>query len=120
MLLGPDNPLRAGLARLVAHPYFENGILLLILASSVALALEKPGLDPQGDLKQALHVLDIVFVCLFALEAAAKIAVQGFALNGPGSYLRSAWNVLDFVIVLIGENGCIRSGVNSIRNFTGR
>lgn len=51
---------------------------------------------------QALQVLDHVFVVLFALEAAAKVLVQGFVANGRGSYLRSAWSALDFGVVLIG------------------
>lgn len=32
-----------------------------------------------------------------------QVVVCGFVLNGPGSYLRSPWNVLDFAIILIGE-----------------
>ena len=34
----------------------------------------------------------------------AQIAVDGFAFNGPGSYLRNPWNVLDFAIVVIGKS----------------
>jgi hypothetical protein len=32
-----------------------------------------------------------------------QVLVHGFALNGPSSYLRNPWNVLDFAIVVIGE-----------------
>jgi hypothetical protein len=28
-----------------------------------------------------------------------KVVVYGFALNGPDSYMRSSWNVMDFIIV---------------------
>lgn len=31
-----------------------------------------------------------------------KIIVCGFAFNGPGSYIRSYWNMLDLFVVVIG------------------
>lgn len=100
---GPSNPLRIAAARLVAHRHFDNAVLVLILLSSVALALDAPGLDPGGCLKVALHGADIAFTVLFAAEAAAKAAAAGLVANGPGSYLRNPWNVLDFAVVLIGR-----------------
>jgi hypothetical protein len=33
-----------------------------------------------------------------------QITVYGFVLNGPGSYLRNPWNVLDFGIAVIGKS----------------
>lgn len=103
MVFGPDNLLRHWLADLVTHRHFDHIILVLILLSSLCLALESPGLDPTGTFKQALDFIDIVFVGLFAAEAVLKILVCGLVFNGPGSYLRNYWNVLDFVIVVIGE-----------------
>jgi Ion transport protein len=45
--------------------------------------------------------LDITFVIIFAVEAAMKIMVYGLLLDKT-AYLRSAWNVLDFVTVVVG------------------
>jgi Ion transport protein len=45
--------------------------------------------------------LEFVFLVIFSLEAVVKIIAYGFALH-PGAYLRSGWNFLDFVIVVIG------------------
>ena len=36
----------------------------------------------------------------FTLECAINIIVHGFLFNGPTSYLRDSWNVLDFIIVI--------------------
>ena len=37
---------------------------------------------------------------MFTLEFIIKVIVLGFFFNGPDSYLRDSWNVLDFIIVL--------------------
>jgi hypothetical protein len=37
-----------------------------------------------------------------ATQAVLKIVTVGFALNGPHSYIRSAWNVLDLFVVVVG------------------
>jgi hypothetical protein len=105
-LFGPASRPRAAAARLTAHPRFEAAVLLFILLSSIALALDSPGLDPDGALHAALRAADVAFVVLFASEAALKVLARGFAFNGPSSYLRSPWNALDFVIVLGG--GCLQ------------
>lgn len=45
--------------------------------------------------------IEYVFVVIFTLEAILKIIAYGFVLHS-GAYLRNGWNVLDFVIVVIG------------------
>lgn len=97
-----NNPLRLRLAALVGHRDFEYAIIALICLSSITLALDSPTLDPESTMKKILNVLDTIFVVLFALEAMAKICVYGFLLNGKSSYLRNPWNILDFIIVVVG------------------
>ena len=43
----------------------------------------------------------------FCLEALLKIISYGFLANGPDSYLKEPWNILDFVIVLSALTGII-------------
>lgn len=45
--------------------------------------------------------VEYVFIVIFTLESALKIVAQGFLFH-PGAYLRSAWNFLDFTIVIVG------------------
>ena len=47
-----------------------------------------------------LNVLNLIFTTIFCLEAILKIVTFGFLLNGGESYIRDAWNILDFIIVL--------------------
>jgi hypothetical protein len=35
------------------------------------------------------------------MEMIIKVIVLGFAANGPKSYIRGGWNILDFIIVII-------------------
>merc|ERR1719469_82622 len=38
---------------------------------------------------------------IFVLEMVLKIIAQGYICNGPDSYMRDPWSVLDFFIILI-------------------
>lgn len=45
--------------------------------------------------------VEYVFLVIFTLEAVMKIIAYGFLFH-PGAYLRNGWNILDFLIVVIG------------------
>ena len=45
--------------------------------------------------------LEWPFLVIFTGEAIIKIIAYGFVMH-PGAYLRNGWNILDFVIVLVG------------------
>ncbi|KAJ9470512.1 Muscle calcium channel subunit alpha-1 [Diplonema papillatum] len=91
----PNNRLRVVVSAVVTHPYFENCVLALILASSVLLAI-----DPRGSDEGALGTLNALFTWLFVAELALKVFAFGFVF-GEGAYLRDNWNVLDAVVVCI-------------------
>lgn len=99
-VLGPDNSVRRGCAAVVHNPGFDRFILLLISVSSLALALDSPLRDPESTLAKYLKGVEQVMTALFFIEMALKICAHGFVLM-PKAYLRSAWNVLDFVVVVI-------------------
>ena len=48
-----------------------------------------------------LFYIDIVVTALFTIELILKVIVLGFLMNGTESYIRNAWNQMDFVIVAI-------------------
>lgn len=85
----------------VKKPAFDYFILTLIIISSVLLALDNPLNDPDGILTMFLFYSDIFFTLIFAIEALMKIVAFGFVANGKNSYLRNAWNAIDFGIVLL-------------------
>lgn len=83
------------------HEIFNLFIILLILATTVLSALDSPLYDPKSDKMQVFEKINYVVTFLFTLEAVLKIITLGFVNNGPHSYIRSPWNVLDFIIVLL-------------------
>ena len=90
------NKFRIICAKIVGHPYFDNFILFLILFSTILLTLETP-LDPPlghpaGKNAFVLNKIDVVVTILFTWELVIKVIVYGFAINGPDSYIRNAWN----------------------------
>ena len=72
-LLAGTNPARLLLVRVTTSPWFESFVLLLILASSVVLALDRPGLEPQSRLAQAIRVCNVIFAYAFLAEAVLKV-----------------------------------------------
>ena len=75
--------------------------IVVILVSSICLAMDSPRLDPDSSLSHILKKLDLLWTAIFAVECTLKIIALGFVCNGPRSYLRDAWNILDFCIVLV-------------------
>lgn len=74
--------------KLLDSPYFEKVILVLIFASSIALALDMPSLDPTGSFKKALEALDCIFAVLFLIEAIIKVCVLQLQTAPPVSAQR--------------------------------
>jgi Ion transport protein len=89
--------------------WFENFVLLIILANSVVLGLEDMSLSavnpvtlaPDPDLSWRNWIGDYTepyFTAAFTIEMSVKVVGMGFILE-PHSYLRDGWNWLDFTVV---------------------
>lgn len=86
------------LAQATMNVVFEALMLLFIVFSSVTVALAPVDLQA-GTLMDVLDRFDVTFTIIFGVEAAMRIIVLGLVFNGRHSYLRSGWNVLDFLVV---------------------
>ena len=100
LLFSNQNALRQWLTRVVNSKIFEVVIITFIVISTLTLAFESPLDDPQGTKMKVLVKIDLVMTFIFTSEAVLKIIAYGFMFNGKESYMRSAWNVLDFIIVV--------------------
>ncbi|GBM69807.1 Voltage-dependent calcium channel type D subunit alpha-1 [Araneus ventricosus] len=81
---------------------FEYLILLTIFCNCVALAIYTPHACMDSNrLNHYLEKTEYLFLVIFMIECIMKIIAYGFLFH-PGAYLRSGWNFLDFVIVIIG------------------
>ena len=100
-LLGTKNCFRNLCAKIVNYRHFDNFIIVMILFSTLLLTVESPLDDPKGSKADFLFYTDIFVTTIFTFECFSKIIVFGFLFNGKDSYLRLAWNILDFIIVLV-------------------
>ncbi|XP_029005034.1 voltage-dependent R-type calcium channel subunit alpha-1E isoform X3 [Betta splendens] len=94
----PGNPVRRACHYIVNLRYFEMCILLVIAASSIALAAEDP-VATSSDWNKVLRYFDYVFTGVFTFEMIIKMIDQGLILH-DGSYFRDLWNILDFIVVM--------------------
>ena len=92
---------RVVLYRIVRSSLFENFILLMIIISSMKLALDTYFISDSADSAQivASNAIDYVFNVIFICECLTKVLSFGFVVD-EGSYLRENWNVMDFFIVM--------------------
>ena len=95
-----ENMLRKTCSRVANSKIFEIAIISLIVISTLNLAFESPLDDPNGSKLKVLAMIDVGMTVIFTFEAMLKIIAFGFVLNGKNSYMKSGWNVLDFIIVL--------------------
>ncbi|ESO08974.1 hypothetical protein HELRODRAFT_109965 [Helobdella robusta] len=93
---------------LVENNYFETFIILMILASSLALAIEDKNIDTKPLLKHVLKVMDSVFTVIFVFEMIVKMAAYGLK-----KYFTDAWCWLDFIIVAISLVGWFAEGAGA-------
>uniref|UniRef100_A0A8C5ZCP2 Voltage-dependent L-type calcium channel subunit alpha n=1 Tax=Marmota marmota marmota TaxID=9994 RepID=A0A8C5ZCP2_MARMA len=113
-----QNPLRKACISIVEWKPFETIILLTIFANCVALAVYLPmPEDDNNTLNLGLEKLEYFFLIVFSIEAAMKIIAYGFLFH-QDAYLRSGWNVLDFIIVFLGVFTVILEQVNIIQSNT--
>jgi hypothetical protein len=92
------NKVRIILMQFVEWLWFDRFITFLILASTTALAARDYS-DNTSDYNRVLDQFSIVLAAIFGIECLLKIAAHGFVM-GENTYLRSGWNVMDFLIVL--------------------
>ncbi|VDN55695.1 unnamed protein product [Dracunculus medinensis] len=97
-----SNPLRKACISIVEWRPFEWLILFMICANCIALAVYQPYPAQDSDTKNTiLEQIEYLFIIVFTIECILKVIALGFLFH-PGAYLRNAWNILDFIIVVIG------------------
>eukprot|EP00055_Hartaetosiga_balthica_P010685 m.46411 g.46411 ORF g.46411 m.46411 type:complete len:1783 (-) comp7266_c0_seq1:384-5732(-) len=115
------SPIRRGCRKIVEHKLFEVIIITVILLNCISLAASDPTADPSNPSKfsTAQDIAEYVFLGIFTVEMILKVIVFGFLFCGPPSYLRNKWNILDFVIVVVGLLGIViestGSGVTDVK-----
>ena len=105
-----DHPLRVACMRISENPWFDNVILLFIMANAIVLCQMEPlkmegrgctGVPPSSPGGNAvIENTEALFTTVFTLECLVKVIAMGFVLDDT-SYLKDGWNVMDFIVVFV-------------------
>jgi Ca2+-binding EF-hand superfamily protein len=95
-----DSTFRVLCARTALSPRTDQVIMAVILVSCVTMALDHPDLEPNSTLAKVLLKCDVLFTLFFTAETAMKVIAFTFSA-GSNAYMRSSWNQLDLMIVVI-------------------
>ncbi|KAK2851748.1 hypothetical protein Q5P01_008024 [Channa striata] len=109
-----SNPIRMAALALVEWKYpflglslkmlvpFDIFILISIFANCVAMGVTKPYPDDDSNAtNHQLEQVEYIFLVIFTVETFTKILAYGLVMH-PSAYIRSGWNLLDFIIVIVG------------------
>jgi hypothetical protein len=77
-LFAPENRFRLWCHGFVTHTYFDMGVVVLIVLSTVLLALQNPHRPFEGTFAKVLDISDLVFTCLFMSESLLKASTALF------------------------------------------
>uniref|UniRef100_A0A3P8Y4D5 Voltage-dependent L-type calcium channel subunit alpha n=1 Tax=Esox lucius TaxID=8010 RepID=A0A3P8Y4D5_ESOLU len=96
------NPIRRACISIVEWKPFEIIILMTIFANCVALAVYIPFPEDDSNATNSnLERVEYLFLIIFTVEAFLKVIAYGLLFH-PNAYLRNGWNLLDFIIVVVG------------------
>nr|XP_049466000.1 muscle calcium channel subunit alpha-1-like isoform X7 [Anopheles coluzzii] len=98
-ILSKTNRFRIFCHWLCNHSTFGNIILVCIMFSSAMLAAEDP-LNANSERNQILNYFDYFFTSVFTIELLLKLVSYGFLFH-DGAFCRSAFNLLDLLVVCV-------------------
>jgi hypothetical protein len=119
-ILGPNNGFRKVVASVVRTQWFDNFILLLIVVTSIFLALDGPTVteeDHKVNPWKTIKLLDKIFLGVFTGEILVKFITYGIFTESKYAYFKDSWNILDFSVVVIAWLPYMVDGVVSVNSL---
>uniref|UniRef100_UPI003AAD9E8E voltage-dependent T-type calcium channel subunit alpha-1G n=1 Tax=Centroberyx gerrardi TaxID=166262 RepID=UPI003AAD9E8E len=99
-LFPPESRFRIICNKIITHKMFDHVVLVIIFLNCITIAMERPRIDPGSAERIFLTLSNYIFTAIFVTEMTVKIVALGWCF-GDKSYLRSSWNILDGMLVLI-------------------
>ncbi|XP_078257299.1 voltage-dependent T-type calcium channel subunit alpha-1G isoform X3 [Rhinoraja longicauda] len=99
-LFPPQSKIRHVCSRIISHKMFDHIVLVIIFLNCIAIAMERPKIDPKSAERIFMTLSNYIFTVIFLIEMAVKLVAMGLCF-GQKTYLKSSWNVLDGLLVLI-------------------
>ncbi|XP_077360074.1 voltage-dependent T-type calcium channel subunit alpha-1G isoform X14 [Festucalex cinctus] len=99
-LFSPESRFRLTCKKIINHKMFDHVVLVIIFLNCITIAMERPRIDPTSAERIFLTLSNYIFTAIFVTEMTIKIVALGWCF-GDQAYLRSSWNILDGMLVLI-------------------
>ncbi|KAM7382096.1 hypothetical protein PAMA_012798 [Pampus argenteus] len=99
-LFPPESRFRFVCNKIITHKMFDHVVLVIIFLNCITIAMERPRIEPSSAERIFLTLSNYIFTAIFVAEMAIKIVALGWCF-GDKSYLRSSWNILDGMLVMI-------------------
>ncbi|XP_063315039.1 voltage-dependent T-type calcium channel subunit alpha-1G [Pelobates fuscus] len=99
-LFSPNSKFRLMCNRIITHRMFDHVVLVIIFLNCVTIAMERPKIEPQSAERIILTMSNYIFTFIFLAEMTVKVVALNFCFGGK-AYLKSSWNLLDGMLVLI-------------------
>ncbi|XP_019111074.2 voltage-dependent T-type calcium channel subunit alpha-1G isoform X4 [Larimichthys crocea] len=99
-LFPPESRFRIVCNKIITHKMFDHIVLVIIFLNCITIAMERPRIDPASAERIFLTLSNYIFTAIFVAEMTIKIVALGWCF-GEKAYLRSSWNILDGMLVMI-------------------
>ncbi|XP_055774853.1 voltage-dependent T-type calcium channel subunit alpha-1G-like [Salvelinus fontinalis] len=99
-ILPPDSSFRMACNKIITHKMFDHIVLVIIFLNCITIAMERPRIEAYSVERIFLTLSNYIFTAIFVAEMTVKVAALGW-LFGDKAYLRSSWNLLDGMLVMI-------------------
>uniref|UniRef100_A0A663LXN1 Voltage-dependent T-type calcium channel subunit alpha n=1 Tax=Athene cunicularia TaxID=194338 RepID=A0A663LXN1_ATHCN len=99
-IFAPHSRFRMMCNKIITHKMFDHIVLVIIFLNCITIAMERPKIEPHSAERIFLTLSNYIFTVIFLTEMTVKVVALGLCF-GEKAYLKSSWNVLDGVLVLI-------------------
>jgi hypothetical protein len=101
--------------KIVTHRLYDYLALFVIILNTLCIMISDP-----KDSNSIAEATDKYFLAIFTIEIFMKICAVGF-IHAENSYLRDTWNILDFVVIVVGWVSVIleNNAGSSVKNLAG-
>ncbi|XP_076210208.1 voltage-dependent T-type calcium channel subunit alpha-1G isoform X10 [Aptenodytes patagonicus] len=99
-IFAPHSRFRLMCNKIITHKMFDHIVLVIIFLNCITIAMERPKIEPHSAERIFLTFSNYIFTVIFLTEMTVKVVALGLCF-GEKAYLKSSWNVLDGVLVLI-------------------
>ncbi|XP_078794178.1 voltage-dependent T-type calcium channel subunit alpha-1G isoform X6 [Oryzias latipes] len=99
-LFSPESRFRNQCNNIINHKMFDHVVLVIIFLNCITIAMERPHIHPGSAERIFLSLSNYIFTAIFVAEMTVKIVAMGWFF-GDKAYLRSSWNILDGMLVMI-------------------